>query len=108
MSTGKFKELKMYLKALPESLPISGPFSTKINHDRLQEFVLDKDWVNDVGIEGVVSWEIKAALGGFLPQNNDGIFYIKERGPVIEALADVLEQYHGLAIGVSYLKIMAR
>jgi hypothetical protein len=96
MSTGKFKELKMYLKALPESLPISGPFS-KINCDRLQEFVLDRDedWVNDVGIEGAVNREIiEAALGDFLPQNNDGIFYIKERGPTIEALADVLKQYH--------------
>ena len=72
---------------------------------RLREFVLDEDWVNDVlldvGIEGAVSREIEAALGDFLPRNNDGVFYIKERGPAIEALADVLE--HGPAIGVSYL-----
>ena len=98
MSTGKFKELKMYLKALPESLPISGPFS-KIN--RLREFELDQEWVNDVGIEGAVNREIEAALGDFLPRNNDGIFYIKERGPAIEALADVLERYHGPGCALS-------
>ena len=91
MSSGKFKELKAYLKALPENLPVSGPTS-KLN--RLLEFVLDEDWVNDVGVEGAVNCEIKAALGDFLPQNNDGIFYIKERGLAIEALADVLECYH--------------
>ena len=88
MSSGKFKELKAYLKALPENLPVSGPTS-KLN--RLLEFVLDKDWVNDAGVEGAVNCEIKVALGDFLPQNNDGIFYIKERGLGIEALVDVLE-----------------
>ena len=92
MSSGKFKELKIYLKALPETLPISTPFSKLI---RLQNFVLDDDWVKDIGIEGAVNREIEAALGDFLPRNNDGIFYIKERGPAIEALADVLEHYHG-------------
>ena len=90
MSTGKFKEIKTYLKALPENLPISGPFS-KIN--RLREFVLDGEWVNDVGIEGAVNREVEAALCNFLPRNDDGIFFIKERGPAIEALA--IEQYHG-------------
>lgn len=92
MSSGKFKELKAYLKALPENLPVSGPMS-KLN--RLLQFAPDDDWVNDVGVEGAVNREIEAALGDFLPRNNDGIFYIKERGPAIEALADVLEHYHG-------------
>jgi hypothetical protein len=92
MSSGKFKELKAYLKALPENLSVSGPIS-KLN--RLLGFALDDDWVNDVGVEGAVTREIEAALGDFLPRNNDGIFYIKERGPAIEALADVLERYHG-------------
>jgi hypothetical protein len=92
MSSGKFKELKIYLKALPKTLPVSTPMS-KTN--RLLGFVLDEDWVNDVGVEGAVNREIEAALGDFLPRNNDGIFYIKERGPAIEALADVLEHYHG-------------
>ena len=72
MSSGKFKELMIYLKALPETLPISGPLS-KLN--KLQNFVLDDHWVKDVGIEGAVNREIEAALGGFPPWNNDGIFY---------------------------------
>lgn len=92
MSSGKFKELKAYLQALPETLPLSSPTS-KLN--KLLDFALDEDWVNDVGIEGAINREIEAALGDFLPRNNDGIFYIKERGPAIEALADVLELYHG-------------
>ena len=66
MSSGKFKELMIYLKALPETLPISGPLSewlSKLN--RLQNFVLDYDWVKDVGIEGAINCEIEAALGVF-------------------------------------------
>ena len=103
MSTGKFKELKIYLKALPETLPVSGPTS-KLS--RLLDFAPDEDWVNDVGLEGAVNREIEAALGDFLPRNNDGIFYIKERGPAIEALADVLEHYHGSGCTLSKSHIL--
>jgi hypothetical protein len=92
MSSGKFKELKAYLEALPETLPLPSNDS-KIN--RLLNFSLDEDWVNDVGVEGALNREIEAALGDFLPRNNDGIFFIKERGPAIEELADILEIYHG-------------
>jgi len=92
MSSGKFKELKTYLKALPETLPVSDPTS---NLNRLLAFALDEEWVNDVGEEGAVNRAIEVALGNFLPRNSDGIFFIKERGPAIEALADVLEHYHG-------------
>ena len=62
----------IYLKGLPETLPISSPLS-KLN--KLQNFVLNDDWVKDVGIEGAVNLnrEIEAALGGFLPRNNDVI-----------------------------------
>jgi hypothetical protein len=38
--------------------------------------------------------EIEAALADFPPCNNDGIFFIKERGEVIEGLANILEMYH--------------
>ena len=62
----------IYLKALPETLPISGPLS-KLN--KLQNFVLDDDWVKDVGIEGAVNREIEAAPGDFLPRNNDGVVF---------------------------------
>jgi hypothetical protein len=91
MSSGKFKELT-YLQALPEALPLSSPAS-KLN--KLLDFSLDEDLLSDVGVEGAINRKIEAALGDFLPRNNEGIFYIKERGPAIEALADVLEIYHG-------------
>jgi hypothetical protein len=44
MSSGKFKELKVYLQALPEALPLSSPIS-KLN--KLLEFSLDEDWLAD-------------------------------------------------------------
>jgi len=46
MSTGKLKELKQYLKALPKALPVLGP-DARVN--RLLIFGLDDDWVQDVG-----------------------------------------------------------
>jgi len=92
MSSGKFRELKTYLAALPETLPLPSD-SSKIN--RLLDFSLDENWVADAGVEGALNREIEAALGDFLPCNNDGIFFIKERGEAIEGLADILEMYHG-------------
>ena len=67
MSSGKFKELMIYLKALPETL------LSKLK--TLQNFVLEDDWVKDVGIEGAVNREIEAAPGDFLPRNNDGVVF---------------------------------
>jgi hypothetical protein len=62
MSSGKFKELKIYLKVLPKTLPVSTAMS-KTN--RLLGFVLNEDWVNDVVVEGAVNREVEAALGDF-------------------------------------------
>ena len=92
MSSGKFRELKTYLAALPKTLPLPSDGS-KIN--RLLDFSLDENWVTDAGVEGALNRELEAALGDFLPRNNDGIFFIKERGEAIEGLADILEMYHG-------------
>ena len=91
-NTSWFRELKTYLAALPETLPLPSD-SSKIN--QLLDFSLDENWVTDAGIEGALNQEIEAALGDFLPRNNDGIFFIKERGEAIEGLADILEMYHG-------------
>jgi len=92
MSSGKFRELKTYLAALPETLPLPSD-SSKIN--QLLDFSLDENWVTDAGVEGALNQEIEAALGDLLPCNNDGMFFIKERGEAIEGLADILEMYHG-------------
>jgi hypothetical protein len=91
MSTGKFKELKLLLKSLPTNLPIQvANQESRLN--RLLNFTLDEETVEDiVGEEGAVNRELEAALFDFLPRNDAGIFFIKERGPALEALADILE-----------------
>lgn len=108
MSSGKFRELKTYLAALPETLPLPSD-SSKIN--RLLDFSLNENWVTDAGIEGALNWEIKAALGDFLPHNNDGIFFVKEQGEVIKGLADILKMYNGpghMLEGSALIKKMAQ
>ena len=90
MSSGKYLQLKQYLKALPDKLPLSPPES-RLN--RLLNFTLDEGWIIDAGEEAAINRELEAALHDFLPRNENGIFYIKERGPGIEALADVLEYW---------------
>lgn len=82
------RELRLLLKALPTNLPISNQESCL---NRLLGFTLDEDKVEDIGEEGTVNQELEAALFDFLLQNDAGIFFIKERGLVLEALADVLE-----------------
>ena len=78
MSSGNFKELKGYLEALLRSLPLSGPGS-KLN--QLLEFSLDDEWVASARVEGAFNREIEAALGA---RNNNGIFFIQERGRAIK------------------------
>ena len=99
MSSEKFGEVKTYLTALPETLllPSGG---TKIN--RLLNFSLDETWVSNAGVdlEQALNWEI--ALGKFLPRNDGGVFFMKERGEVVEALADILEMYPWYLLKGSY------
>ena len=88
MGPTKFAELREYLRALPRNLPLPDPGS-RVN--QLLDFTLDEDWVADVGEEHAVNRGLEAALGNSLPRNDQGIFYLKQRGPAIEVLADVLE-----------------
>ncbi|KAI9452027.1 hypothetical protein F5148DRAFT_1277633 [Russula earlei] len=67
---GKFKQLKLYLKALPEALPLVDIADQDA-----------KEWVQD----------IKVALQQFLPRNDAGIFYITQQGKWIKELATVLK-----------------
>ena len=57
MSPGKFKELKAYLQALPEALPLSSPTSklNKLLDFSLDIFSFDEDWLSDVGVEGAIN-----------------------------------------------------
>jgi hypothetical protein len=65
--------------------------NAKIN--QFLAFSVDKEWVQDVGEEGAINWEIEVALQQFLLRNDSGIFYITQQGPGIEALANMLEYW---------------
>lgn len=99
MSSEKVRELRQYLQALPQALPLPD-VTSPVN--QLLNFALDPEWVEDIGEEGAVNRQIEAALHEYLPRNDAGIFFIKHRGPAIEALADVLgiwlEKYPGSTI----------
>ena len=51
MSSGKFRELKTYLAAIPETLPLPSD-SLKIN--QLLDFSLDENWVTDAGVKAIL------------------------------------------------------
>ena len=93
MSSGKFKQLKLYLQALPLALPLVDAADENAKINRFLAFSVDEEWVQDVGEEGAVNREIEVALQQFLPRNDSGIFYITQRGQGIEALANVLEYW---------------
>jgi hypothetical protein len=87
MSSGKFKQLKLYLQALPEALPLVDTADEDAKINRLFTFSIDEEWAQDVGKEGAVNREIEVVLQQFLPRNDAGIFYITQRGKGIEELA---------------------
>ncbi|KAI9432864.1 hypothetical protein F5148DRAFT_1278703 [Russula earlei] len=89
----KFEQLKLYLKALPEALPLVDITNQDAKINRLLMFSIDEEWVQDVGEEGAVNREIEVALQQFLPRNDAGIFYITQQGKGIEELATVLEYW---------------
>jgi len=76
MSSGKFKQLKLYLQALPEALPLVDTADEDAKINQLLTFSTDKEWAQDVGEEGAINQEIEVALQQFLPRNDAGIFYI--------------------------------
>ncbi|KAG6874765.1 hypothetical protein C0992_006641, partial [Termitomyces sp. T32_za158] len=93
MSSAKIRQLKSYLRALPPDLELVNPKDTEAKVNRLLDFGLDEEWIQDVGEEGAVNREIEVALQKFLPRNDSGIFFITQRGKGVEALADVLEYW---------------
>ena len=78
MSSGKFKQLKLYLQALPPALPLVDAADQNAKINWFLAFSVDKEWVQDVGEEGAVNWEIEVALQQSLPRNDSGIFYIMQ------------------------------
>lgn len=82
-------KLRFLLKNLPDSLPLKSAEDASIN---FLGFEPDPEWIDRIGtVEGAVNREIEVRVG---PRNNaEGTFKLTERGPGIEALADVLEKY---------------
>jgi hypothetical protein len=78
MSSGKFKQLKLYLQALPQTLPLVETVDQDAKINQLLTFSVDDEWVQDVGEEGAVNQELEVALQQFLPRNDSGIFYITQ------------------------------
>ena len=66
-TTLKSKELKLLLKALPTNLPMAN-HESRLN--RLLNFTLDDEKVEDIGTEGAINRELEAALFDFLPRND--------------------------------------
>ena len=84
MSSGKFKQLKLYLQALPQTLPLVEAVDQDAKINWLLNFSVDDEWVQAVGEEGAVNWELKVTLQQFLPRNDSGIFYITQWGQGVE------------------------
>lgn len=84
--------LSLYLKNLPDSLPVSTPDS---NINQLLHFSLDEEWVEEIGEEHTVNRSLEVALKNFGPRNDEGVFRITERGPGLEALPGVLQHWLG-------------
>lgn len=84
--------LKCYLSKLPQSLP---ELPVDVPAQQLLNFSYDKAWVEDVGVPGAVNCTcaLEGAPNDYLPRNDKGAFFLKHRGPAIEALATVLECY---------------
>jgi hypothetical protein len=55
MSSGKFKQLKLYLQALPQTLPLVETVDQDAKINRLLTFSVNDEWVQDVGEEGAVN-----------------------------------------------------
>ena len=78
MSSGKFKQLKLYLQALPLALPLVDAADQNAKINQFLAFSVDEEWVQDVGEEGAINREIELTLQQFLLRNDSGIFYITQ------------------------------
>ena len=90
MADGRFDWLRLYLHKLPSSLPyrdINGA-ERDFTHFAVDE---EDDFVKEEGVDAAVNRQLERMLG--LRIGPSGTFTLKERGPGIEALADVLENF---------------
>ena len=82
--------LRHLLRNLPETLPFKSAADSRY---AFQHFQLDDKWIDSEGIEVAANRALEVALG---PRTGlRETFVIEERGPGLEALADVLRVYLG-------------
>jgi hypothetical protein len=81
----EINKLRLYLSHLPATLPCQPSDSAY----SFKFFAPDKEWVADIGLEGAVNRQLEIMLGS----RAFGPIQLKERGPGVVALADILEQY---------------
>ncbi|KAF6756529.1 ribonuclease H-like domain-containing protein [Ephemerocybe angulata] len=86
----KLAHLKCYLRDLPKAYP---EVPADAPAQGLLYFTYDPEWAKDIGILGAVNRSLECALTEYLPRNDKGIFFVKHRGPAMEALATVLEYW---------------
>ena len=78
-------QLCLYLSHLLTTLPCQPSDSA----NNFKFFAPDTEWVADIGLEGGVNRQLEVTLGC----HTHGPILLKERGPGVIALADVLKQY---------------
>lgn len=78
------------MKSLPKELEQESP---RDSTRHLLGFSLDVDLVRRVGEESALDNELENAIVDFGGWESDGTFAITTRGPAIENLADILEDY---------------
>ncbi|KAI0715736.1 hypothetical protein C8Q72DRAFT_903984, partial [Fomitopsis betulina] len=90
MADGRFDWLRLYLHKLPSSLPYQDINGAERDFTC---FAVDEedDFVKEEGVDAAVNRQLEHMLG--LRIGPSGTFTLKECGPGIEALADVLENF---------------
>ena len=79
-------QLRLYLNSLSNSIPVPKPGESQYD---FQHFAPDPEWVEDIGEEHAVNRELEVRLGS----RANGPVELKEKGPSISSLADILEKY---------------
>ncbi|KAL0562978.1 hypothetical protein V5O48_019100 [Marasmius crinis-equi] len=87
----KLTYLRHYLKALPSSL--NRPQRGELPKFPFETFRIDRNEVQDKGTVGAVNEGFKRIFGWETRMTGNGILKITERGPSINAVADLLEGY---------------
>ncbi|EPQ56401.1 hypothetical protein GLOTRDRAFT_138137 [Gloeophyllum trabeum ATCC 11539] len=96
MSDKRIPTLRKYLQSLPSAIPYRAAEDSQY---KFHQFSPDAEWIKEEGLDVAVNRELEAILGSRLP----GYVEVKERGPGLEALADVLDRYLELSPQSFYL-----